>query len=318
VNFQLPHRTCLSARPRVSGALTPRLHKWCAVAVLACLSTSIAAAEVIRFAPAWDKGWQHIEREGTCILALPIVAYGEARFVADGIEPTGFELQANKDMHKAGALSVRSYAPSWHPDAPARQALGRMTHIEGGGAVARTALAADMLLALQQGLHLELAGTAWFNDGSEVSIELAAINMRSEFASFLACAQTHIKVAWQTLSRTRITYDIAQHQLNDNGRRQLRALAQYVLQDPAVDKVFVDGHTDNNGSHLANRKLAKARATEVATYLQNQGLRAEQIVVRFHGAAYPVADNKTAQGRAQNRRTTVRLERQSSEQLASN
>ena len=273
---------------------------------------------MIRFAPAWDKGWQHSERQGTCILALPIVAYGEARFVADGIEPTGFELQANKDMHKAGALSVRSYAPSWHPAAPARQTLGRMTHIEGGGAVARTALASDMLLALQQGLHLELAGTAWFNDGSEVSIELAAINMRSEFASFLACAQTHIKVAWQTLSRTRITYDVAQHQLNDNGRRQLRALAQYVLQDPAVDKVFVDGHTDNNGSDLANRKLAKARATEVATYLQNQGLRAEQVVVRFHGAAYPVADNKTAQGRAQNRRTTVRLERQSSEQLASN
>lgn len=282
------------------------------------LSPDLAQADAIRFAPAWEHGWQYSKGEGSCMLTLPIVAYGEARFVANGIEPTGFELQANKDMHKAGALSVGSYAPSWHPAAPARQALGRMTHIEGGGAVARAALAADMLLALRQGLHVELTGTAWFNPGSEVAIELGAINMGAEFAEFLACAQTQIKVAWQTLSRTRITYDVAQHQLDDNGRRQLRALAQYVLQDPAVDKVFVDGHTDDNGGDLANRKLAKARATEVASYLQKQGLQAEQIVVRFHGAAYPVADNKTAEGRAQNRRTTVRLERQSSEQLALN
>ncbi|XOV82965.1 MAG: OmpA family protein [bacterium] len=287
-------------------------------ALLICLNVAAVQANEIRFSPAWDSGWQYSQQQGNCTLSLPIHAYGEARFVADGIEPAGFELQANKDMHKAGALSVNSYAPAWHPAAPTRQTLGNLTHIEGGGAVARAALAADMLLALQQGLHLELTGGAWFDESAQVAIELAAMNMRAEFAAFLACAQTHISVAWQTLSRTRITYDIAQHQLNDNGRRQLRALAQYVLQDPAVDKVFVDGHTDNNGGDLANRKLAKARATEVASYLQSQGLRADQIVVRFHGAAYPVADNKTAQGRAQNRRTTVRLERQSAEQLASN
>jgi len=315
VNYQLHHRTYANVISRGPGG--------CGVALLIYLSwfflsADLAQADAIRFAPAWDKGWQYSKREGSCFLSLPIVAYGEARFVANGIEPTGFELQANKDMHKAGTLSVGSYAPSWHPEAPVRQSLGAMTHIEGGGAVARAALAADMLLALQQGLHLELAGTAWFNDGSEVAIELAAINMGSAFADFLACAQTNIKVAWQTLSRTRITYDVAQHHLDDNGRRQLRALVQYVLQDPAVDKVFVDGHTDDNGGDLANRKLAKARATEVAAYLQNQGLQAEQIVVRFHGAAYPVADNKTAEGRAQNRRTTVRLERQSAEQLALN
>ena len=71
-------------------------------------------------------------------------------------------------------------------------------------------------------------------------------------------------------------------------------------------------------SDLANRKLAKARASEVAAYLRAQGLNDQQVVIRFHGAAYPVADNNSAQGRAENRRTTVRLERLSAEQLAAN
>jgi outer membrane protein OmpA-like peptidoglycan-associated protein len=272
----------------------------------------------IRFSPAWETGWQHTRSQGSCILTLPILAYGEARFVASGIEAPGFELQANKDMHKAGSLLVTRVAPAWYPGEEPRQALGELTHIEGGGAVARAALAADMLLALQQGLHLELSGPAWFDHNARVSIELAAKDMQTEFATFLDCAQTHIKVAWQKLSRTRISYDVGQHQLDDSGRRQLRALAQYVLQDPSFNKLFVDGHTDNNGSDLANRKLAKARATEVAAYLRQQGLNDQQIIMRFHGAAYPVADNNSAQGRAENRRTTVRLERLSAEQLAAN
>lgn len=272
----------------------------------------------IRFSPAWETGWQHTRSQGSCILTLPITAYGEARFVASGIEAPGFELQANKDMHKAGALVVTRIAPAWYRGEEQRQLLGQLTHIEGGGAVARAALAADMLLALQQGLHLELSGPAWFDHNAQVSIELAAKDMQTEFATFLDCAQTHIKVAWQNLSRTRISYDVGQHQLDDSGRRQLRALAQYVLQDPSFNKLFIDGHTDNNGSNLANRKLARARASEVADCLRRYGLKDEQIVLRFHGAAYPVADNNSAQGRAENRRTTVRLERLSDEQLAVN
>ena len=275
-----------------------------------------AWAEGFVYMPSWQSAWQGESANEVCKLGLTLADYGRASFVAAPAAAVAFELQAQKDWYAPGPITATAYAPAWHPEAPRREVLGELSHIEGGGAVARDRLAANMLLALRQGLHIELASPAWFEQRQDVVVHLTAKDLRPALDKFLKCAHTNIKVSWQEMSRTRVSYDVNEYSLSEAEKLKLQALAGYVFQDPSITTLYVDGHTDASGDKRGNVRLSKHRAEAVAAYLRTLGLTEQQIVVRYHGAAYPVADNGNAAGKAQNRRTTVRLERVEPRSLA--
>lgn len=72
-------------------------------------------------------------------------------------------------------------------------------------------------------------------------------------------------------------------------------------------KVRVEGHTDNTGDAMANEKLSQARAESVRARLIADGIDASRIEAKGYGQNNPVASNDTEEGRAQNRRTEIRL-----------
>jgi outer membrane protein OmpA-like peptidoglycan-associated protein len=67
-------------------------------------------------------------------------------------------------------------------------------------------------------------------------------------------------------------------------------------------QIEVQGHTDSMGSHDMNLKLSQARADSVREYLSRKGIDGDRITARGYGEDVPIADNRTAAGRAQNRR----------------
>ncbi len=67
----------------------------------------------------------------------------------------------------------------------------------------------------------------------------------------------------------------------------------------------IEGHTDNIGSDKANKYLSKARAESVLSYFISSGLESSRFEVVGLGKDFPVADNSTEQGRAQNRRVRI-------------
>jgi outer membrane protein OmpA-like peptidoglycan-associated protein len=67
------------------------------------------------------------------------------------------------------------------------------------------------------------------------------------------------------------------------------------------------GHTDSNGTNATNLKLSQARVDAVKDYLTRKGVNASRIEATGYGEEQPVATNKTAAGRAQNRRVTLEL-----------
>jgi OOP family OmpA-OmpF porin len=69
----------------------------------------------------------------------------------------------------------------------------------------------------------------------------------------------------------------------------------------------VAGHTDNTGSAARNRVLSQQRAESVRRYLVSKGVNAANLAARGYGPDQPVADNRTAQGRSQNRRVELRI-----------
>jgi len=71
--------------------------------------------------------------------------------------------------------------------------------------------------------------------------------------------------------------------------------------------VEVAGHTDSTGAAEYNQKLSERRANSVAQYLEGQGLASNRVVTVGAGAARPVADNATPEGRQANRRVELTL-----------
>lgn len=81
------------------------------------------------------------------------------------------------------------------------------------------------------------------------------------------------------------------------------------LTDASVISVLVKGHTDSVGSDAYNDTLSQRRADSVAAYLVSQGVAADKIKTEGLGESQPVADNATDEGRAQNRRVEIVVDR---------
>jgi OOP family OmpA-OmpF porin len=72
-----------------------------------------------------------------------------------------------------------------------------------------------------------------------------------------------------------------------------------------LEVIVAVGHTDSVGTDAYNQKLSIRRAEAVKKHLVSQGIEARRIYVEGKGEAQPVADNKTAEGRAKNRRVQI-------------
>jgi len=72
-------------------------------------------------------------------------------------------------------------------------------------------------------------------------------------------------------------------------------------------KVSIEGHTDNTGKAESNQKLSENRAASVKKYLVSKGISADRLSTVGHGSDMPIEDNKTAAGKAKNRRVEFKL-----------
>jgi len=75
----------------------------------------------------------------------------------------------------------------------------------------------------------------------------------------------------------------------------------------ALEVIIAVGHTDSKGTHAYNQKLSIRRSEAVKAYLVSKGVEPNRVYTEGKGEVAPVADNKTAEGRAKNRRTEIEV-----------
>lgn len=92
--------------------------------------------------------------------------------------------------------------------------------------------------------------------------------------------------------------------LTPAGREVLRDVASQLVENPQY-KVQISGHTDSQGSRAKNLRLSLARARTVETFLEANGVPPTQVTAKGFGPDVPIAPNKTAAGRAKNRRVEL-------------
>jgi OOP family OmpA-OmpF porin len=101
-------------------------------------------------------------------------------------------------------------------------------------------------------------------------------------------------------------FDFDKSVLKPEGKAKLDDLAAKV-KDINLEVVIAVGHTDATGPDGYNQKLSVRRSEAVKAYLVSKGIEKNRIYTEGKGEAQPVADNKTREGRAKNRRVEVEV-----------
>ena len=119
-------------------------------------------------------------------------------------------------------------------------------------------------------------------------------------------------VAPQPPAATKVTYaadaffDFDKSVLKPEGKAKLDDLVGKV-KDINLEVIIAVGHTDSVGSDAYNQKLSVRRAEAVKAYLVSKGIEKNRVYTEGKGEKQPVADNKTSEGRAKNRRVEIEV-----------
>lgn len=105
---------------------------------------------------------------------------------------------------------------------------------------------------------------------------------------------------------TGIQFETGSAKIKSSSFGILNQVVDVMKENPSYD-LEIHGHTDNTGNADKNLVLSQDRAASVRTYLEGKGVSGDRMKSFGHGIAEPVADNKTAAGRAQNRRVEFKV-----------
>ncbi|MBK9033995.1 MAG: OmpA family protein [Myxococcales bacterium] len=90
----------------------------------------------------------------------------------------------------------------------------------------------------------------------------------------------------------------------------LDQVAQVMLENPQIELIEIQGHTDSTGTAGINRKLSAARAESVKRYLVDKKIAKARMTTKGYGPDVPISDNGTAEGRDANRRVEFKIVKQ--------
>jgi outer membrane protein OmpA-like peptidoglycan-associated protein len=103
-----------------------------------------------------------------------------------------------------------------------------------------------------------------------------------------------------------IFFDSDKFNLKEESKVELNKLVQFLGNNPTV-KIEIGGHTDNTGDAVKNNALSANRAKAVKDYLVSTGVPIARLSSKGYAETQPIADNKTVEGRALNRRTEIKI-----------
>ncbi|HQC87135.1 MAG TPA: OmpA family protein, partial [Rhodoferax sp.] len=131
-------------------------------------------------------------------------------------------------------------------------------------------------------------------------------------AAAAAAAAAAPKAAAPAAAAAKVTYaadaffDFDKSVLKPEGKAKLDDLTGKV-KGINLEVIIAVGHTDSTGADAYNQKLSVARAEAVKAYLVSKGIEKNRVYTEGKGEKAPVADNKTKEGQAKNRRVEIEV-----------
>lgn len=140
---------------------------------------------------------------------------------------------------------------------------------------------------IEEGAGYEL----WIVDGKSMVQDISANDLLGQITS-------------AGFATVYINFDTGKAIIKKESEKQVLEIAQALKQNKLL-KIEVAGHTDNQGDASANKKLSLDRAKSVVAALNSLGVEASRLIPAGYGQENPVADNRSEDGRAKNRRVEL-------------
>lgn len=197
--------------------------------------------------------------------------------------------QARRQQADAEAAALRAQAENAAQQAQAAQAAAEQANAQ-----------AQQAQAAAQSAQTQLEETR--RQLAERDAETRRLRIQNEL-SRIASTRSEQRGLIVTLNGG-ILFDTGKTALKPGAKSTLSKIAKQLQTDPSL-KIAVEGHTDNVGGTAMNQTLSEKRANAVRDYLVSAGISGDSITATGKGEESPIATNKTAAGRQQNRRVEL-------------
>ena len=167
--------------------------------------------------------------------------------------------------------------------------------------------AGRMLAGLASGLQPTIMRSS-LAGGESVRVVVSSVGYQQAWSDYQACVSKLLPISAAQAEQSTISFRSGGSLLSEDAKSMLDAVLQYIQAADQLNEIVLDGHSDNQGNRLDNRELSRQRALAVRDYLMEKGVDESLFSMRFHGDRYPIASNRTAEGRAANRRVMLRLQ----------
>ena len=110
--------------------------------------------------------------------------------------------------------------------------------------------------------------------------------------------------------KEKIQFELGKADIKMESHGLLNEVAKVFVDNPQIELVQIEGHTDTSGGAAINKKLSKERAESVRAYLIKAGVAGKRMVALGFGPDRPIGDNATPEGQEQNRRVEFNIVKQ--------
>jgi outer membrane protein OmpA-like peptidoglycan-associated protein len=227
----------------------------------------------------------------------------EQSFTDDGDTPKTRDLAYVADR---GAQIADAHAKTFQASQQEQQTLANMhaaetakvqaTSAQLGRANAQLTAAGQVMTAQSQQLAAE--------HDRRVDAEKRAAQAAADLAAFASVKQDPVRGMVITLSGS-VLFASAKADLLPGARLKLNEVADALTKNDSDSKIVVEGHTDSQGGAAYNMDLSQRRAQTVRDYLVSRQIAADRVTAVGYGLTRPIADNTSAEGRANNRRVEI-------------
>lgn len=268
-----------------------------------------AETQARSFGADWDESdWSINAGPFACSLVQKVPGFGQVSLSRKAGGDESLELQQQgKEGFPAGSIRVQAIPPSW------RQDLASVNMGVFNQGVARaplqfnTSQVLSLLGQLEQGMQLVFSAVEE-RDAQVFRVFVSPRNFGPAYKRYRNCVSQLIPYSFQQMARITLYYQKDAAELSATSKNQLDKVARYSQADKQVLGVIVDAHSDARDSAEQSQAASELQANLVTQYLVGKGLPMDIITSRWHGDKYPAASNGDEQGRAKNRRVTLRLE----------
>jgi outer membrane protein OmpA-like peptidoglycan-associated protein len=210
-------------------------------------------------------------------------------------------LRAQADTERAAAEKAKAEALA--AAAEARREMAEAERAKADADAARQAAVLQQQQLAQQAEQSRLAAAE--SDRLRQKAEQDQAQLRQQLLDqFNQILQTRDTARGLIVNMSDVLFDSGKYTLKPGARERLAKVSGIILAHPGL-KIEVEGHTDNVGGEEYNMRLSESRANAVRDYLVAEGIGPDKVTSKGFGMVIPVADNRTAAGRQQNRRVEL-------------